>query len=220
MALPSPQDTRLLRVLLVDDHTILRQGIVALLNREEDIDIVGEAGDGVAGVDLARRLKPDVVVMDISLPGMGGLEATRQILEDLPDCRILALTARFDLASVEQLFDAGVAGYLLKDCAHEELVRGIHTVAEGRRYVSEKLENDLLSHHLCRPNSTRDLTARERQVLQMIANGSSIKEVALELHVSTKTVETHRRSVMEKLQIFNIAQLTKHAIRQGISSLD
>lgn len=210
----------MLTVLLVDDHTILRQGIVALLQREPDLRIVGEAGDGQTAVKMAEALKPDIIVMDIALPEVGGMEATRRILEENPECRVLALSARCDISSIEQLFEAGVSGYLLKDCAHDELVRGIHTVAEGRRYVSERLENELLTRHLGRPSSAKDLTTRERQVLQMIANGNSIKEVASELKVSVKTVETHRRSVMEKLQIFNVAQLTKHAIRHGISSLD
>jgi DNA-binding NarL/FixJ family response regulator len=212
-----------IRVLIADDQALVRAGFKMILDAEDDLDVVGEAADGAAAVELARRLKPDVVLMDIGLPGVDGIEATRQLVAD-PDVtsRVLALSAFGDRRHLLDIFRAGATGYVVKDCVLGELVEAIQTVARGERYLSPAMASLVLSD-LVTPggDQRRDaLTSREREVLRLLADGKAMKEAAVLLHISTKTVETHRRAIMEKLQLFSVAELTKHAIREGYSSLD
>jgi two-component system response regulator NreC len=214
-----------IKILLADDHKITRQGLRSLLEKEPDMEVIAEAEEGRAVVRLARELLPDVVIMDVTMPDLNGMEATRQILAELPNVRVITLSMHSDNLFVSEMLKSGASGYLLKDCAFEELTRAIHVVVDGKTYlspaISEVVVDDYL-HHLTRTESpdSKVLTGREREVLQLIAEGNSTKQVALKLHVSVKTVETHRRQIMNKLKIHTIAELTKYAIRQGLTSLE
>jgi len=209
-------------VLLVDDHTVVRQGLRALLKSEEDIEVIGEAENGRLAVQLARKTPPDVVVMDVAMPLMNGLEATRQILKSLPSTRILVLTSYSDDDCVQQLTEAGVSGYLIKQTASNDLVKAIREVKKGNAFFSPTIAKRLRDQ--CREafangqpvKKSIELTSREAEVLQLIAEGFSNKQIAAELCISIKTVEKHRQQVMNKLNIHDVAGLTRYAISKGL----
>ena len=211
-------------ILLVDDHQVMRQGLRQLLLQEVDFQVVGEAGDGRSAVQLAAQNHPDVVVMDLTMPGLNGIEATRQILAKAPAAKVIALSAHSDHRMVAETLKAGAMGYTLKDSAFEELVLAIRTVRSGKLYLSPRLVGSVVDHYVRRDGEEHGafakLTPREREVLQLMAEGKSTKEVASGLSVSTKTVETHRRQIMEKLDMHSVAELTKYAIREGLTSLE
>ncbi len=214
-----------IRILLADDHKITRQGLRSLLEKESDMEVVAEAEEGRTAVRLVRELSPDVVVMDVSMPDLNGMEATRQIVAELSDVKVIALSMHSDNLFVSEMLKSGASGYLLKDCAFEELARAIHVVVDGKTYLSPAVSGVVIDdylHHLTRTESPSSevLTDREREVLQLMAEGNSTKQVALKLHISVKTVETHRRQIMSKLDIHTVAELTKYAIRQGLTSLE
>jgi DNA-binding NarL/FixJ family response regulator len=214
-----------IKILLADDHRITRQGLRSLLEKESDMEVIAEAEEGHTTIRLARKLSPDVIVMDVTMPDLNGMEATRQILAELPNVRVIALSMHSDNLFVSEMLKSGASGYLLKDCAFEELTRAIHAVVDGKTYLSPTISGVVIDdylHHLTKTESpaSRVLTDREREVLQLIAEGNSTKQVALKLHISVKTVETHRRQIMSKLNIHTIAELTKYAIRQGLTSLE
>jgi DNA-binding NarL/FixJ family response regulator len=211
-------------VLLAEDHLIVREGLRALLKTERDIEIIAEAGDGRRVLELTRQLRPDVVVMDIAMPLLNGIEATRQILHELPDTRILILSAHSDDAYVEQVMALGAKGYLIKQSAAHVLAESIRRVHQGKICLSP-LISKRLRHHENKAKTRGDLHAkkdashlspREMEVLQLIAEGKANKETAAELHISVKTVEKHRQSLMDKLDIHDTASLTRHAIATGI----
>jgi DNA-binding NarL/FixJ family response regulator len=212
-----------IRVLLVDDHTIVRQGLRLLLETEADITVVGEAETGRQAVQLARKLTPNVVVMDIAMPSLNGLEATRQIRKIVPTVKILVLSAYSDEEFVQQLTEAGAAGYLLKQTAAAELVKAVRETSQGNAFFSPAISRRLLDRYResflqgepVKPQSRR-LTTREAEVLQLIAEGKPNKQIAAELCISIKTVEKHRQQVMNKLNIHDIAGLTRYAISKGI----
>jgi DNA-binding NarL/FixJ family response regulator len=211
------------RILLVDDHQILRQGLKALLEREEDLQVVGEAADGRAAVSLARELHPQIVVMDVSMPSLNGIDATRQIINAMPDVKVLALSAHSDAKMVTETLKAGAKGFLLKDVAVDELVSAVRQVMSGQTFLSPRIAHLADEDHISTsaPNGSRGrLSVREREVLQLIAEGKATKEVAAMLGVGVKTAETHRRSIMEKLNIDSVAELTKYAIREGLTALE
>ncbi len=209
-------------VLLVDDHTVVRQGLRALLQPEEDIEVIGEAENGREAVQLAKKNPPDVVLMDIAMPLLNGLEATRQILKSSPSTRVLVLTSYSDDECVHQLTDAGISGYLIKQTAANDLVKAIREVQKGNAFFSPTIAKRLRDQ--CREafangqpvKKTVELTSREAEVLQLIAEGFSNKQIASELGISIKTVEKHRQQVMNKLNIHDVAGLTRYAISKGM----
>lgn len=212
-----------IRVLLADDHTVVRQGLRALLAAEEDIEVVGEAENGRRAVQMVRDFTPDVVVIDIAMPVLNGVEATRQILRAAPKTKVLVLSSYSDDEYVQQLAESGVAGYLVKQTAGNELVKAIREASKGNAFFSPAIAKRLRDH--CREaldpgQSTRQrgpyLTTREAEVLQLIAEGCANKQIAAELCISIKTVEKHRQQVMNKLGIHDVAGLTRHAIEKGI----
>ena len=209
-------------IVLVDDHTVVRQGLRALLKAEEDIEVVGEAENGRQAVMLVRKSAPDVVVMDIAMPLLNGLEATRQILKYVPTTKVLVLTSYGDDDCVEQMMQAGAAGYLLKQTAANDLLKAIREVQRGNAFFSPVIAKRLRDQ--CREQfttglpakKTSELTSREAEVLQLIAEGFSNKQIASELAISIKTVEKHRQQVMNKLNIHDVAGLTRYAISKGL----
>ena len=214
-----------MRILIADDHGVIRQGLKALVDQQADMEVVGEAEDGRKVAELASRLSPDLILMDISMPNMGGADATRLILRDNPDIKIIALSAHFNKHFVTDMLRAGASGYVLKSCLFDEVLRAIQTVGAGDYYLSPKIADIVVEdykYYVTTPNESSEvrLTARERQVIQLLAEGKSIKQIAQCLHVSPKTVDSNRREVMNKLGIFSIPELTKYAIREGLTSVE
>jgi len=217
-----------IQVLLVDDHQIVRDGLRSLLDKQLDIQVVGEAENGREALESARSLTPDVVVMDIGMRELNGIDATRQLKAEHPEMSVVALSMHADRRYVSEMLAAGASGYLLKDSAFEELTQAIRAVASGQMFLSKGVSGTVLDDYIRRltettsntPTGGRALSPREREVLQLIAEGASTKEAAARLHLSVKTVETHRRQIMDKLGIYNIAGLIKYAVREGLASLD
>lgn len=213
------------RVLIADDHRIVREGLRMLLNRQRGVDVVGEAENGLAAVALTDKLRPDIVIMDITMSDMNGLEATRQILGRIPSTKIITLSMHADKQFVTKMFGAGAVGYLRKDCASEEIMAAIKTAMNDRVYLSPAISGipasaDIPREEIGKFLATSLLSTKERQVLQMIAEGRTTKYIAARLDVSEKTVEKHRQHIMEKLDLHSIAELTKYAIREGMTSAE
>lgn len=212
-------------VLLADDHRILRAGLKSLLDAEINMEVVAEADNGRETVDIARKIEPDIVVMDVAMPDMNGVDATRKIAQLVPNVKVLALSGHPDGVYVKGMLEAGAKGYLLKDVATEELITAINNVAKGRLYVSPSVTDTLVGDYLLRvkgeigPDSNA-LSPREREVLQLVAEGKSTVQIAKTLHLSDRTIETHRKRIMDKLGMRSIAELTKYAIREGLTSVD
>jgi DNA-binding NarL/FixJ family response regulator len=213
-----------IKVMIVDDHRIMREGLRAMLEREPDIKVVGDAANGLLAQPLARDLAPDVIIMDVNMPELNGIDATQQINAELSEVRIIALSMHADRRFVLNMLKAGAAGYMLKDDAFTNLAKAVRMVASHKTYLSQEitelLEND------CQPLSAtlesgnfQLLSSREREVLQLVTEGKTSSQIAASLHISVKTVETHRQQVMEKLNIKGVAELTKYAIREGLTSL-
>lgn len=211
-----------IRVLLVDDHTVVRQGLRVLLEAEPDMAVVGEAETGRQAVQLTKKLLPDVVVMDIAMPMLNGLEATRQIIKECPGAQVLVLSSYSDDEYVHQLTEAGAAGYLLKQTAAADLIKAVREARKGNAFFSPSISKRLLDHYreaFLKGTPVRkrtDLTSRESEVLQLIAEGKPNKQIAAELSISIKTVEKHRQQVMNKLNIHDVAGLTRYAISKSI----
>ena len=213
-----------IRILLVDDHKIMRDGLKNMLKKYEDLLVVGEAEDGRLALQLAKELKPNVVVMDVAMPDLNGIEATRQLFEERPGLKVVGLSMHSERRFVTEMLKAGASAYLLKDCAFEELVTAIRTVLEGKIYLSPGITGVLIENYVRNaPHADMSvfsrLSDREREVLQLMAEGRSTKEIAMQLNLSVKTVESHRNNIMTKLDIHSIAELTKYAIREGLTSL-
>lgn len=212
------------RILIADDHQILRQGLRSLLERQADVRIVGEASDGIEVVAMAAALGPDIVILDITMPGLNGLEAAKQIIERDPLVKIIALSMHSDKRFVINMLSVGAYGYLLKNCAFEELAIAVRTVLAGKIYVSPSIAGPVLEEYLAHLKSGRltskALTRHEVEVIRLIANGRSVKEIAFATGISPKTVSLHRQQIMEKLEIDSTAELVKFAIREGIISLE
>jgi len=210
-------------VMLADDHTVVRQGLRALLEAEVDMSVVGEAENGHQAVQLAKRLQPDVVVMDIGMPWLNGLEATRQITKESLKCKVVILSSYSDDEYVQQLTDAGASGYLIKQSAGQDLVTAIREAKKGNAFFSPAISRQLLDHYrksFVKGKSVQKegnrITSREMEVLQLIAEGQVNKQIAAKLFISIKTVEKHRQNLMNKLEIHEVAGLTRYAIAKGI----
>jgi DNA-binding NarL/FixJ family response regulator len=213
------------KILIVDDHKVLCEGLRSLLEREPDFRVVGEAMDGVTAVEQARRLKPDVVIMDIGLPGLGGVEATRRIRESSPQARVVCLSMHTEDHHMKAMLGAGARGYVPKDCAGDELVRAVRAVVMGQVYLSPTIAGGVVEGWLAgvRQGASAmmaSLTSREQEVLKLIAEGCTTRDTADRLHVSVKTVASHRKHIMEKLKTESIAGLTKVALREGLVAVD
>jgi DNA-binding NarL/FixJ family response regulator len=213
------------RILLADDHTLFRQGIRTLITVEADMEVVGEAANGSEAVDRTGELRPDVVLMDIGMPGLSSFEATRQIKRSRPDTKILFLTMYDDEDYLVQGMEVGASGYVLKDSPSQQLVSAIRDVCRGGSYLSPRMLSQLVDDFRTRIKSTdrlprfATLTTREREVLKMLAEGNSVKEIACDLNLSVKTVEAHKFNLMRKLDIHNKAQLVQYAIQKKIIKL-
>lgn len=211
--------------MLADDHKILRTGIREMLEKQTDIQVVGEAEDGKTAVKLAMELNPDIIIMDIAMPDLNGIEATYQITSSNKNIKVIALSMYADRRFVRGMLKAGAIGYLLKDCALEDLMSAIKAAVENRVFMSPKIADIIVKNHIQQLKKTdfsvySVLSSRERQVLQLLAEGSSTREISEKLSISIKTVETHRQQIMGKLNINNIAGLTKYSIKEGLTSLE
>jgi len=211
------------RILLADDHTIFRQGVRKMLEEETDFEIVAEAENGRKALRIINEQHVDVVVMDISMPDLNGIEATRQIMHDSPDTRVVALSMHKDHNYVSQMLQAGASAYLIKGADISDLVRAIRSVLEGHAFLSPQIAGYVVDTYSGKIKnaavSMAELSGREREIVQLIAEGKSSKEIAGELFISAGTVEKHRKNIMEKLNIHSIAELTRYAIKNGLSSL-
>lgn len=213
------------RIILADDHRIMREGLAALVEHYPDMQVIGQAGDGRQAVQLARELQPDVIVMDASMPVLNGMEATRRIAAELPDVKVLCLSFQSNRRLVLAALEAGASGYLLKDCAFEEVITAIRTVMAGQTYLSAAIAGMVVEGYKARRAGPDDsaftqLTDREREIIQLLAEGLTTKDIAAQLHLSVKTVWTHREHLTAKLHIHGLAELTKYAIREGLTSVD
>ncbi len=212
-------------VFLVDDHPIVREGLRAILEQESGLHIAGEAGDGLAAIEGVRRTSPDVVVMDVAMPGMNGIEATRRIRDASPRVKVVALSAYSDKRVVLEMLEAGARGFVLKSGIAVELHEAIRAVAAGESYLSPRVAGSVIESYVGRLFPADDsvhsvLGSREREVVQLLAEGHTSKEIACRLKISVKTVEAHRRNIMRKLDLHSIAALTKFAVREGLTSLE
>lgn len=214
-----------IKILLADDHEIVRYGLRCLIEEQPDMEVVGDVENGRMAIDLAQRLKPNVVIMDISMPDMNGFEATRRIRRKVPETKIIVLSMHHKRQFVVDMLKAGVSGYILKTKVHDDLIRAIKAAAANEAYLSSSITGIVACDYVSNLSTSDQspfavLTPREREVLQLISEGKSTKESALHLKVSVKTIESTRRQIMHKLNIHNVADLTKYAINEGITSLD
>jgi two-component system response regulator NreC len=207
----------MIKILLADDHALVRQGFRMILEAQPDMEIVGQAGNGREAVELAEKLHPDVVVMDVAMPELNGTEATRRLSASTPRTRVLALSMHKDSVYVREILRAGARGYLLKDSGDTDLVAAVRAVAKGEGYISPAVSDAVLSDYRKHVTDPLDLlTGREREVLQSIAEGKTNKEIATALNLSVYTVEAHRGRIMEKLNLHSTGELVRFALRNGL----
>ena len=210
-----------IRIILADDHAIVRHGLNRSFQQEKDVEVIAQAQNGRSAVQLAKELSPTVVVMDISMPDLNGIEATRQITSESPQVKVIALSMHSSKKYVTEMFKAGASGYLLKNCDFEELADAVRIVAGGKTYISSSVSDlvvqDYVNSSVEEDSAFSVLTRREREVVQLLSEGKTTKQAALHLYISPKTVEVHRLNIMKKLNIDSIAQLTRYAIQEGLT---
>lgn len=225
MRISNGTGNKTIRILLADDHKILRTGLRELLEKEPSLKVVAEAEDGRTAVQLSREMSPDIVIMDISMQDLNGVEATRQIVSGSPQIKVIVLSMHSGQKFVAEVFKAGASGYLLKDCDFSEVFTAIRAVMANETYLCPQIATIVRNDYLLRLSQgespvSASLSPREKEVLQLMAEGKSTKEIAFSFNLSVKTVEVHRQRIMEKLNIHSIAELTKYAIREGLTSLE
>ncbi|HKL32308.1 MAG TPA: response regulator transcription factor [Tangfeifania sp.] len=210
-----------LKIMIVDDHKILRDGLRNMIEKYPNFKVVGEATDGREALKLSQSLKPDVVIMDVAMEGLNGVEATQQIVQQSPEIKIIGLSMHSNKRFILGMFKAGAYGYLLKDSDSSELIEAIKKVAQNKKYISQRISGAIVDE-LISPTSREEaeLSQREKEILQLIAEGKSSKEIAEILFLSSKTVDSHRKNIMDKLELYNIPDLTKYAIKTGLTTLD
>lgn len=213
-----------IRIIIADDHQLFREGLANLLADSKDIEILDQAGNGEEAIVKARELNPDVIIMDIGMPVLDGVEATRKLLQELPGSRVIALSMHADKQYIKGMFEAGASGYLFKNCAYSELITAIRTVNEGKKYLSERITEIMIQDYLGKeetiPVDDSELTEREAEILKLIAEGVSTSDISERLFVSIKTIGTHKQHILEKLNLKTTTDLVKYAIKKGIISLD
>ena len=215
-----------IRLIIADDHALMREGLKALIQKEPGMEVVGEAENGMQTVELVEQKRPHVAIVDVAMPDLNGIEAARRISGVSPNTRIVALSGHASKEFVREMLSAGASAYVLKKRAYEELVRAIREAANGQKYLSPDIARGVVDDYVELSTSVSEnpafivLTDREREVLQQLAEGNTTKEMAGALDVSVKTIETHRRNIMEKLNLHSVAELTKYAIREGVTSVD
>ena len=215
----------MIKIFIADDHTIVREGLCAMFEKKAEMEVVGEAEDGATAIRLARELRPDVIILDVSMPGMDGIDATRRLLKELPETKIIALSMFAKRAYVTNMLEAGASGYVLKGGAFSELAEAVHTVMAGEVYLCAPVATVLVDEYVDRSGrstgpATGRLTDRELDILKLLAEGKASKEVALLLDVSVQAVDAGRRRIMQKLGIQSFADLVKYAVREGLTSVD
>lgn len=210
----------MIRILIVDDHMLVREALCSVLEKEPDITVVGQAGDGTSALKLCRELQPDVVLMDIALPDISGVDVTRRLLKENVSARVLGVSTYIERSYVESMLEAGAAGYVSKAAGGEELLQGIRVVAAGTSYLSQNVAAMLVRNNKRKEvnGENTNLGKREVQVLLLIAEGMTSTRIATQMHIATSTVEVHRRNIMRKLDLHSVAELTKYAIREGLIS--
>lgn len=214
-----------IRIILVDDHRIIRQGLCSLLESQPDIEVIGQAKDGHDAIELLREIQPDIVITDVTMPKLNGMDATRQITRSFPKVKVIGLSGHTDNFYVTEMLKAGASAYVLKHCLFDDLLEAIRIVSRGGRYLSPGVTKGFVGNYARLLSESNDspleiLTEREREVLQLITEGKSTKQIALDLHVSTKAIESNRRKIMQKLDIDSIAELVKCAIVGGLTSVE
>lgn len=214
-----------MKILIVDDHGIVREGLKSLIEQQPEMEVVGEAENGQTAIQLTKELSPDVVIMDVSMPNLNGVEATKYLLQEKPDVKVIILSMHMDKHIVKESLKAGASCYVLKSYLFDELLNALEAVKTHGYYLSPRITGVVIENYRTEQQTTTSqesssLTTRERQILQLIAEGKTTKEVARILHISPKTADANRRQIMNKLEIFNIADLTKYAIREGLTSLE
>jgi DNA-binding NarL/FixJ family response regulator len=214
------------KILIVDDHGIVREGLRLLIEQHEDMEVIGVASDGLVAESLVRKLKPDLVIMDVTMPTLNGISATEEIIAENPAIKILALSAHYHKSFITNMLKAGVSGYLIKDGMADELITAIRSVMAGRQYLSPAITKVVIAELVSdagsdsRPSLLEKLTVKEKDLIQLLAENKTNKEAAKLLCVSVKTIDARRRLIMDKLEITGIADLTKFAIKEGLTSLD
>jgi DNA-binding NarL/FixJ family response regulator len=214
-----------MKILIADDHGIVRQGLKSLIEHQSDMEVIAEAEDGRVAVELAKELCPDVVVMDISMPALNGMEATRLILQESKNIKVIALSMHAEKHIVMEALEAGASAYVLKSYLFDELIKALEKVAQDECYLSPRITNVVIDDYVRKTKRIESgekpkLTSRERQVVQLVAEGKTIKEIARILHISSKTADANRRQIMSKLNMSSVAELTKYAVREGLTSLE
>jgi DNA-binding NarL/FixJ family response regulator len=214
-----------IKILIADDQKIFREGLRALIEKQPGMEVIGEVENGRKAIQLVQELLPDLIIMDIAMPDLNGIEATRQIVAKIPNVKVIALSMHSDKRFVVEMLKAGASGYLLKDCAFEELAHAIRAVRVNKTYLSTEIADIMIKDYVRLFPKTEllissILTPRQREVLQLLSEGKTTSQIAQDLQVSVKTVETYRQQIMDKLDIHSIAELTKYAIREGLTSLE
>lgn len=213
-----------IKIIIADDHRLFREGLVNLLSDSKDIEILAQAENGADVIAKAKELNPDVIIMDIGMPVLNGVDATLKLLKEVPAIKVIALSMHSDKQYIKGMLEAGASGYLFKNCAYDELIEAIHTVHAGKKYLSDKITEIMIQDYLGKeesmPESDSELTERESEILKLIAEGVSTSEISELLFVSVKTIGTHKQHILEKLNLKTSTDIVKYAIKKGIISLD